>query len=136
LKLERGSSDDFAKQLLTAMITLVTAVAAFYFGTRSVQAARGELNSPSPVIIGVEPPTSAAGNDVKIVIVGRNLRIPRSVSLSFGQSVIQCRDIMASESRITCTIDILVSHAKGPYNLIVANNDGSESFLSNAFEVT
>jgi amino acid transporter len=46
------TSDDLAKQLVTTVATLVTAVAAFYFGANSVSSAHKEARTAA-----VEPPT-------------------------------------------------------------------------------
>jgi len=56
------ASEDFAKQILTTISTLVVAIAGFYFGTRAVVAARSAverpalrvLSPPSPVELGKE----------------------------------------------------------------------------------
>jgi hypothetical protein len=51
--LDNQASDDLAKQLITVLGTLVTAVAAFYFGANSVGAA---LKGQALIYLGKEPP--------------------------------------------------------------------------------
>lgn len=54
------TSDDLAKQLVTTLATLVTAVAAFYFGANSVQGAIKDVAGPSSS--GVRRPGTAGGS--------------------------------------------------------------------------
>jgi hypothetical protein len=51
--LDNQASDDLAKQLITVLGTLVTAVAAFYFGANSVG---GALKGQALIYLGKEPP--------------------------------------------------------------------------------
>lgn len=68
-----ATSDDLAKQLVTTLATLVTAVAAFYFGTNSVAVAGARAprkgrkpgesggEQPTAVLVPGEPPASRGG---------------------------------------------------------------------------
>ena len=50
------ASEDFAKQVLTTVSTLVVAIAGFYFGTRAVAAARGVVEQPALRILRPDSP--------------------------------------------------------------------------------
>lgn len=50
----------FAQQMLTTVSTLVVAVAGFYFGTRSVEAARRAVEQPSLRVVRPTPPAELA----------------------------------------------------------------------------
>jgi hypothetical protein len=66
-----NSSDDIAKQLITTVGTLVTAVAAFYFGANSVTTAMGARQQPTqgsaaPVVDGTPAGGPAAGETAAV----------------------------------------------------------------------
>jgi hypothetical protein len=136
LRTNRQASEDFAKQFLTAAITLVTAVAAFYFGSTSVEAARGAPRVSAPLLRRVVPEFLTQGQtNQTLEISGKNLQIPRTMKFTRGADEIRCNDIQASETKITCTVDIPATQAQGKYSLVVVNADGGEDTLTDAFEV-
>jgi hypothetical protein len=85
LRVEKGqASQDLAKQILTALITLVSAVAAFYFGTRAVESALGPKGEQPTLRI--DSPTSDP--HPKVV---PSAKTPLSITLShtpIGEAVI------------------------------------------------
>jgi hypothetical protein len=58
--LDNRTSDDLAKQLITTVGTLVTAVAAFYFGANTVRAAHKDQAGIATIAAGIGPPRAAA----------------------------------------------------------------------------
>src|SRR5262249_45070430 len=67
------SGDDFAKQLLVMIGTLVTSVASFYFGTRASASAAEGTTKPAPEIRSISPTTQALGSSFTLEVVGNNL---------------------------------------------------------------
>ncbi|HDS46322.1 MAG TPA: hypothetical protein ENN68_09650 [Methanomicrobia archaeon] len=70
----------FAQQILTTVSTLVVAVAGFYFGTRSVQEARGVSEQPSPSLHILKPESpvtldGAPGTELTIEVEARGAAI-------------------------------------------------------------
>lgn len=62
-----SAAQDFAKQLLTTVSTLVVAISAFYFGARTAGRAGGERETPTLRIKDPQPPVVAsAGEKVRI----------------------------------------------------------------------
>lgn len=62
-----ATSDDLAKQLVTTLATLVTAVAAFYFGANSVRGAAKDAAAAAPAagaVVVPDPPPSGGGTSV------------------------------------------------------------------------
>lgn len=65
------AAQNFAQQMLTGLITLVTAVASFYFGTRAIETARGTPERPSLRILtppSDPPPELRAEANASLVI--------------------------------------------------------------------
>jgi hypothetical protein len=68
-RLERNeTSEDFAKQLLTTISTLVVAVAGFYFGSKAVAAAKGEPEQPTLSILRPDSPAKLKKDMSKLTI--------------------------------------------------------------------
>jgi hypothetical protein len=131
-----AASEDFAKQVLTTVSTLVVAVAGFYFGARSVAAAREIKETVSPVIHRVEPPDGKKGDELTLNIFGENFASPEIVRLVMGNKVILCYDILSNPSKIRCQLKIDPSDPDGEWDLIVVNKDGGTGQKDKAFTVT
>lgn len=62
------AAEDFAKQILTTMGTLVVAVSAFYFGAKSVAATRAAPNTSTLRIISPDSPYTPAADQKQIIV--------------------------------------------------------------------
>jgi hypothetical protein len=139
-----------AQQLVTTIGTLVVAVAAFYFGSRSIESATQALGAgagqkPQPVIEHVDPKQGQLGKDCTLTITGRNFRRP-TVKLvqttSPGQEV---REIgtkgspLSNDTTISCTMTLGTATDQtlvGEWALLVVNEDGEKHQLERVFEIT
>lgn len=131
------ASEDFAKQILTTVSTLVVAVAGFYFGSRAVSAARGAVAPVAPLLRSIEPHEGKQGEPIdKVVISGRNFASPQKVKLVRGSNEMTIENVMSSPTRIEGKLTVSNEQEPGKYELIVVNADGSEDLLPEAFEVT
>src|SRR5205085_5790756 len=82
------ASQDFAKQLLVLIGTLVTAVSSFYFGAKAVSEAQAAPDPP-PALVGVTPTTLQVGQDpTQLRLTGRNLNSVGHVHLAYGPTEI------------------------------------------------
>lgn len=134
------SGDDFAKQLLTTISTLLVAVAGFYFGTRAVSVARGTAAPSRPLIRKLTPPNGNRGQEFpEAEILGDNFSSPKMVKLVLeSKEAIEMTfgEILSSATRIKGKLNIPQSQETGSYALIVVNADGGEDRMVNAFTVT
>lgn len=128
-------SQRFAQQILTAVSTLVIAVAGFYFGTRSVTVAGGAAVPLLPVIRKIDPPNGRPGEDKDIKILGKNFASPKTVKLIAGSDEMEFQDVSWSATLIRCKLVIPASQRAAMYDLIVVNADGGEDRREEAFEV-
>lgn len=135
---------DFAKQLLTIMGTLVTAVASFYFGANTVASAHkaateAERSGASALAPTINPPSpaSSAPGPVDLKISGSNLNPITRVMLVQGATQIVAEEVKSNAREVTCKVTIDANAPKGKYNVVVSNEDGKvKAELANAFEVT
>lgn len=143
LLLENEDGTDFAKQLLTTISTLVVALAGFYFGTRSVAAAKGATAQLLPIIRKVNkegegPKAEGKENEViTLEIIGENFENPKAVELQrTDERLIRCLNIMSTKTEIRCTFTIPAGSKEGEkWDLYVRNEDGGEDTLRGAFEI-
>jgi hypothetical protein len=137
------TSDDFAKQMLTTMGTLVVAVAGFYFGTQSVSTAKGVVAPVQPQIRSISidpkdgsiPGANEEDKKVKATIAGKNFCSPKTVKLipQNKGSEISLEDILSSDTKISGELTIPKSAVEGKYDLVVVNADGGMDTLEEAF---
>jgi hypothetical protein len=131
-------SKRFAQQVLTAVSTLVVAVAGFYFGTRSVAVARGAVQFKPAVIDSMEPSEGSKGEtDKSIEIFGKNLSRTKTVKLvAAGSDDMNLKIIKCSDTRIECKLDIPANQSDvSPYSLILVDEDGEEALKPAIFKV-
>ena len=128
---------NFAQQILTTVGTLVVAVSGFYFGSRAAESftngSRGE-----PEITGLHPADhpASAGQEVPLSIIGRNLKVPRAVRLTRGPDEVIEADIVAYSSEwIKCTMKV-VGDSDGLWSVVIDNQDGTETRLNDAFQIS
>jgi hypothetical protein len=119
-------------QILTTLSTLTAAVAAFYFGTRSVEVARGEKSTNILDIAAVNPNSGKTGSTIAFKITGKNFDVG-SVELHGDSDTIQVMVVSKSKESLDCVIP---DNAKvGTYQIFVKNKDGTED-SGISFQVT
>lgn len=118
------ASEDFAKQLLVMIGTLVTSVSSFYFGTRAVTSAqvadsakstlsiRSHSASPSPVV---------HGQPFVLEIAGDNLDLVKEARITQGSTQVVANRVTSNANTVRCefpacsagTWDIAIVDASG-----------------------
>lgn len=137
-----SAGEQFAQQIFTAMLTLVTAVSSFYFASRGMEghqsAKQNEILTTELKVTGINPNSGEAAKG-KIVITnlaGTGLANNAQVKLRrAGESDIDASDIeFLNESRILCTFD-LTEKLIGKWDVIIINPDSKEAKLVDGFEI-
>jgi hypothetical protein len=114
------ASEDFAKQLLILLGTLVTSVASFYFGTNAVSSAQDSAaralkgGGDEMKLSTVDPPSvKADGTAQKITIRGTNLANADGVMFSSGRNMVPANaaTIKAENDNITCEVSFDSTYA-------------------------
>jgi len=134
------TSDDFAKQLLVLIGTLVTAVASFYFGTRAAgaEAPASAVPRTGPEIRGVAPAGLARGGAVPLDldIAGDRLDLVKEVKITSGSSQIIATDVVSNASTVRCKLSLGPNVPTGPWDVIVTDGIGRTASLPHALIIT
>ncbi|QPF91239.1 hypothetical protein [Bradyrhizobium commune] len=106
------ASDDFAKQLLVLLGTLMTAITSFYLGAGTVTSAvktGNDAGAPAPAANGVQPDNHsiAAAGPLQITISGTNLNVITNVKITrLGSPPIVATNVMSNPGQVTCDLDV------------------------------
>jgi hypothetical protein len=127
------ASEDFAKQLLAMLGTLVTAVSSFYFGSRTAIAAQSNADSgkptAAPVIRDVNPTKLVRGTATKLEITGDGLDLIKEVKAVCNDRQVLATGVLSSASNLKCTIAMDLDAPTGAWDLIISDGSGRESKL-------
>lgn len=139
-----AASDDFAKQLLVLLGTLMTAVTSFYLGagtaTSGVKAgtdAAAGPAAPPPTLTGIDPPSHAlsSGTKLRLGISGANLNDIKQVKIVKDGVEIIATNVKSSPSGVICDLD--VSNATpGAWDVQVSDGGANSPSLLGALTIT
>jgi hypothetical protein len=128
------ASDDFAKQLLVLLGTLMTAITSFYLGAGTATSAARAADPampPPPSLTGIDPTTHSIANDgavVHLAVIGTNLNVITGVKIVRAGLQVVATNVASNAARVTC--DIPVSAATTPPGdpwAVVVDDGGSIS---------
>jgi hypothetical protein len=134
------ASEDFAKLLLAMIGTLVTAVASFYFGSKTAMSAQsGGAGSSAlggtPVIRGVNPSKVVRGTLTKLEITGDGLDLIKEVKAVLKDRQVLATEVLSSASSLKCSLAMDLDAPTGAWDLIVSDGSGKEAKLAGALIV-
>jgi hypothetical protein len=135
-----ATSDDFAKQLLVLMGTLMTAITSFYLGagtaTSAATAAQAGSSSAKPTASGISPGTFAiADGMLHLDIAGADLNIFTNVRIVNADVRIVGTNVSSNPNHVICDID--VSNAKpGSWDVIIDDGGSKSISLPGALTLT
>ncbi len=139
---EFGEVDD---KIFTALLTILSSVTGFYFGSRGTAAPPPESSttplsdgkSPKLEIIGIDPTKGKSGEkDSIIILTGTGFQEKTTASLERGQNKIIVKEVLniSQDSKITCLFD-LSNAESGKWNVVVTNPDTQSFILKEGFEI-
>lgn len=138
------ASEDFAKQLLVLLGTLMTAVTSFYLGAGSVtsgvkagsDAAGGPAAAP-PTLSGINPPSHAlaSGGPLHLEIKGANLNGIKQVKITKDGVEIIATNVTSSQSAVVCDLDVSTA-TSGAWNVEVNDGGANSASLPGALTIT
>jgi hypothetical protein len=130
------TADDFAKQMLVLLGTLMTAVTSFYLGagtaTSAAKAGETAKTAESPTVSSIDPVSHSVANgpSIHLQIMGANLNNITHVKIArAGAQPVIGTNVHSSPTSVTC--DIPVSTSTTPPGLpwdVVVDDGGSKSF--------
>lgn len=131
------AADDFAKQLLVLLGTLMTAITSFYLGagTATNAVAAGQAGaSPAPTVSGVNPTTgSIASGSLHLEVLGKNLNTVTHVKIVNGNAQIVGTNVKSSPTSVVCDLDLKAATA-GAWDVVV--DDGGALHASKSAALT
>jgi len=134
------ASDDFAKQLLVLLGTLMTAVTSFYLGAGTASQAAG-TSVPTVTVTGLDPTTHSIAKDgatIHLQVSGNNLNIITRAKIVRGGVQILGTNVRSNPTSLTC--DIAVSQhttpPDGPWDVVVDDGGSKSAILQGALTIT
>lgn len=137
-QVQSPASEDFAKQLLAILATLVTAVSSFYFGAKTATAsATGGQDQArgAPAIRGVNPTKVVRGTSAKLEVTGDSLDLIKEVKIASGGRQIVATGVMSNANTVTCQIAVDLDAPLGAWDVIVTDGKGTQAKLTGALTV-
>lgn len=128
------ASDDFAKQLLAIIGTLVTAVSSFYFGSKTAIASQSGSDKAgggaTPVIRSINPSKVIRGVLTKLEITGDGLDTVKEVKAVSNDRQVLATDVTSSASGVKCSLAMDLSAPTGAWDIVVSDGTGKTAKLS------
>jgi len=114
-------ASEFAKQLLILIGTLVTSVASFYFGARTVASAQDAMAALAAISITSLTPDQVQSSvgTAQVTVLGTGLNRVKSVKLATATQSIDGTLLQKSDCALVCTFPIGAT-AAGDWELVVA----------------
>jgi hypothetical protein len=141
-----ATADDFAKQMLVLLGTLMTAVTSFYLGAGTATSAKkaGEAaaneaagSANAPTVTGIDPRSYAltSGPSMTLQLTGANLDIVSRVKIAKAGVQLPGTIVSKTATKLSCSIDVSTA-TPGVWDLTV-DDGGPKSFtLSGALTIT
>jgi len=135
------ASDDFAKQLLVLLGTLMTAITSFYLGAGTATSAASQAASTAmPTLTGIDPTTHSIAKDgvtIHLQVLGNNLNIVTHAKIVRGSLQIVGTNVRSNPTSVTC--DIAVSQQTtppdGPWDVVVDDGGSKSATLQGALTI-
>jgi hypothetical protein len=125
-KARASAAQDFAKQLLIMLGTLITSITSFYFGSKTATDANPTRPS-TPKLTGLDPTTLASGGLPKPVNgEGSGLQLVETVTLRGAKGgTVGATGVSSSDSTVTFTVP--TGTAADSWTVVVKTKDGVEA---------
>lgn len=134
-----SASDDFAKQLLVLLGTLMTAITSFYLGagTATSAAAAGQAGAaPKPTISGINPNIYAiASGPLHLEIMGANLNTITTAKVVRAGVQVVATNVKSNANVVSCDIDVSKA-TTGDWDVIVDDGGSKSATLPGALKLS
>jgi hypothetical protein len=140
-----AASQDFAKQLLVLLGTLMTAITSFYLGAGTVtsavtagQAAAASSASPPPTASGISPTSHSIANDgpkIDLDVTGNNLNVITDVKIVSRGVQIVGTGVSSNATHVTCNIDV-GNATPGTWDVVIDAGGSKSVTLPGALTIT
>jgi hypothetical protein len=130
-----GAGQDFARQILVMIGTLVTAVSSFYFGSKTSSPPTDAATKPKPNLRSIVPDTAARGA-FALDINGDGLDLVKEVKIVQGAHQIIASGVVSSASLIRCQLTVPAMEPPGKWTVIVTDGLGQSTQLPDTLTLT
>jgi hypothetical protein len=126
------ASEDFAKQLLVLIGTLVTAVASFYFGAKAVSEARDVVTGivGPPSLTGMEQSKLPPGQQT-LCLFGANLNGIKQVQITSGDYQVSATSVTSNDNRVEAAV-LIPADVSDDWDVEVSDGAGRSAKLPKA----
>ncbi len=133
------TSEDFAKQLLVLLGTLMTAITSFYLGAGTATSAQA-ASTPTPTVTGIDPTTHSITNNgatIRLQVLGNNLNIITHAKIVRGAVSIVGTNVRSNPTSVTCDIAVSpqATPPDGPWNVVVDDGGSKSATLQGALKI-
>lgn len=124
-------------QIFTALISIISAVVGFYFGSKTVTGAQISAAQAAPSISAIEPGKGKVGSEVQITnLAGGGFKSGARVSLVLGTDRIFAENVsVIAPNKIKCVFKLPQTAKAVKWDVVVANPDGQQGILDDGFEI-
>jgi hypothetical protein len=137
------TSDDFAKQLLVLLGTLMTAITSFYLGAGtavSAAAAAQTTANPPPTVSGIKPTLHTIATDgpvIKLQVTGNNLNVITRVIIARAGVQITGTNVGSNPNSVTCDIAVSATTTPpgAPWDVVVDDGGSISARLPGALTI-
>lgn len=132
----RDASDDFAKQLLVMIGTLVTAVSSFYFGARSGPEGQDRSRGPAPILRAarlLSPAVKPGGVDLEIA--GDHLNALKQVKIVLDRDQIEATEVTSNDGLVKCKLTLDATTPAGDWDVVVIDAFSRSASLPGAIKI-
>jgi len=133
-----AAAQDFAKQMLVLLGTLVTAVSSFYFGANSVASAVANASktpAPQPKISETTPRSLKRDDTLQdLKIIGEDLANINSVRLVRAGEEVVATEVASADAQVTCKVRLTSAQSAGKWDVIVSDSN-SQAKLTTYLDV-
>jgi hypothetical protein len=141
-KSKLAASQDFAKQLLIMLGTLITSITSFYFASKTGDGSSARTtpptSSPAKLMLGAVDPPKVPRTEIPptFTVSGSGLLAVNAIALSNNAVTVNISgaDVLSADTAVQFKVpkDLAV----GTWDLTAKSSDGGQASLSNAIEIT
>jgi hypothetical protein len=138
-----AASDDFAKQLLVLLGTLMTAITSFYLGAGTATSAAAATQTaisaiPPPTVSGIDPKSQSISKDgttIHLKVTGNNLNIITHVTIVSAGVQIVGTNVASNPTQVTCDLNV-ANATPGVWDVVVDDGGSKSATLPGALTIS
>jgi hypothetical protein len=140
---ESTTRDDFAKQLLVLLGTLMTAITSFYLGAGTATSAAAKTSDDAkqrPTLTGISPASwsIAQGSTLKLQVLGNNLNAITRAKIVRAGVEIAAAHVASNAAQVLCEIPVgaTTTPPGAPWDVVVEDGSSQSATLPGVLSIT